>query len=153
VTRSKPAKNHSAKVLTESAVISLTINPRPRPRAAWNRRKVFHGGQVRSVDSFPRQHSPTMASSGAGRPRSAESFFILPRFHLGALCQHRARFLDRQKKVKEMGLLQHGAVQRFVLVSLGLFHMLIMVPNRVFLSMPPLLIPVALRLEPAVRLR
>lgn len=55
--------------------------------------------------------------------------------------------------MKEVGLLQHGAVQRLVLVSLGLFHMLIMVPNRVFLSMLPLLIPVALRLEPAVRLR
>jgi hypothetical protein len=42
-----------------------------------------------------------------------------------------------------VGLLEHVAVQRCVLVSYGLLHMLIRVPNLVFLSMLPPLVTVS----------
>jgi hypothetical protein len=41
-----------------------------------------------------------------------------------------------------VGLLQHVALQRSVLISFGLFPMLLTVTDRVFLSMFPLLVPI-----------
>ena len=51
-----------------------------------------------------------------------------------------SHFLDRQKKRES--LLQQVAFQHLVLFSYSLFPMLMTVPNRVFLSMLPHLVPV-----------
>jgi hypothetical protein len=57
----------------------------------------------RALTPFPRQQSPTMASSGVGRPRSVESF-ILPKFHPGTLSVLSSLFRQGQKiRAKEVG--------------------------------------------------
>jgi hypothetical protein len=80
VTRLKPAKNHSANVLSELLVIIFQIFP--LPVAVWKRRKSFTVTRSGASTCFLRTRSRTAASFGIGSPSRRASSFISSRCQL-----------------------------------------------------------------------
>jgi hypothetical protein len=80
VTRQKPAKNHSANVLSELLVIIFRIFP--LLVAVWKRRKSFTVTRSGASTCFLRTRSRTAASLGIGSPSRRASPFISSRCQL-----------------------------------------------------------------------
>jgi len=87
VTRANPAKNHSAKVLSESTVILLS-SILPRLIATWKRRKSLIVARSGGVEPSSRLHTPVVeytsiaGSAVISDPPVSRYFFLIAFTHL-----------------------------------------------------------------------